>query len=233
MNRTMKMSSALVGLAMFAGACGGGDAASDVTVEESVEPIEATTAPTTAPPSSEADDAMSDDASSDDDSGSGGLQSSVNSDGDSGSDTPESTETTEADEPDDTTTTEAVVDNGEEVGVFTLKVGDCLGDVALEEITSVTELSCDNPHIYEIYHAFDISGDVYPGDDEVVTEAQESCLAEFEGFVGVQYEDSALEISYLYPTQNSWTLGDDREVLCMVINLDGSSRTGSAEGLGI
>lgn len=227
MNRSMKMSAGLLGLAMVASACGGGDeVVSDVAVAESGETTESTAAPTTAPPSSEAVDTMAED-----DTQSGGLQSSVNSDGDS--DTTESTETTEADEPDETTTTEAVVDDGEEVGVFTLNVGDCLGDVPLEEISSVTELSCENSHIYEIYHAFDISGDVYPGNDEVVSEAQEKCLDEFEGFVGIVYEDSALEISYLYPTSDSWTLGNDREVLCMVLNLDGSSRSGSAEGLGI
>lgn len=224
MNRSVKMSAGLLGLAMFAGACGGGgDVASDVVEDDGAA---STAAPTTAPTTSE-EVAVSED---DNDAGSGGLQSSVNSDG--GSESGETT-TTEAEEPEETTTTEAVVDDGEEVGVFTLKVGDCLGDVALDEISSVTELSCDAPHIYEIYHAFDIAGDEYPGDDEVVAEAQEVCLDEFEGFVGIDYNDSELEISYLFPTSNSWTLGNDREVLCMVLNLDGSSRSGSAEGLEI
>lgn len=231
MTRSMKMSAGLVGLAMFAGACGGsGDVATDVAEGEVAEN---TTAPTTAPATSDAAP-----VSDDDDSGSGGLQSSASSSGDSESSDGDaesngSTDTTEAEELEETTTTEAVIDDGEEVGVFTLKVGDCLGDVPLDQISSVTELSCDNPHIYEIYHAFDISGDVYPGDDEVVTEAQEVCLDKFEGFVGIDYTASELEISYLYPTSDSWTLGDDREVLCMVLNLDGSSRSGSAEGLEI
>ncbi len=228
MNRSMKMSAGLVGLAIFAGSCGGGDeVVSDVAETTEAESAESTAAPTTAPATSEA----ASDSDSDDSSESGGLQSSVNSDGDTESNG--STQTTEAEEPEETTTTEAIIDDGEEVGVFTLKVGDCLGDVPLDQISSVTELSCDNPHIYEIYHAFDISGDVYPGDDEVVAEAQETCLATFEGFVGIEYEASELEISYLYPTSDSWSLGDDREVLCMVLNLDGSSRSGSAEGLEI
>lgn len=228
MNRSMRMSAGLLGLAMFAGACGGsGDVANDVAVGDTVdgESADSTAAPTTAPATSESA------TDSDDNSGSGGLQSSASSNGDTESN--RSTETTEADEPEESTTTEAVVDEGEQVGVFTLNVGDCLGDVPLDQISSVTELSCDNPHIYEIYHAFDISGDVYPGDDEVVAEAQEVCLDRFEGFVGIDYTASELEISYLYPTSDSWSLGDDREVLCMVLNLDGSSRSGSAEGLEI
>lgn len=232
MNRTKKMAPGLVAIALLASACGGDGNAAVETTEVSLGETPATDAPTTEAPTTEA----SANESSDDDAGSaGGLQSSVDSGGSGESDTePDSdTETTQA--PERTTTSEAttITDDGEEVGVFSLSVGDCLADVGLDSISSVTELSCEAAHVYEIYHAYDIPGDAYPGDDAVVTSAQDNCLAEFEPFVGTTYDDSELDVSYLYPTMESWTLGDDREVLCMLVTVDGSPRTGSAEGLGI
>ena len=136
---------------------------------------------------------------------------------------------------DDTTRDESgtIVESGD-LGVFAIKVGDCFDEVDYSsQVDEVSGLACDGEHIYEVYHAFDIAGDTFPGDESVVTSAQDGCLAAFEGFVGMDYNESVLDISYLYPTEDSWNLGDDREVLCMVYNLDGTPRVGSAAGAGV
>lgn len=138
-------------------------------------------------------------------------------------------------ENDDTTRDESgtIVESGD-LGVFAIKVGDCFDEVDYDaQVDEVSGQACNEAHIYEVYHSFDITADAFPGDASVIDSAQTGCLAAFEGFVGIAYDASALDISYLYPTEDSWNLGDDREVLCMVYNLDGTTRTGSAAGVGV
>lgn len=143
---------------------------------------------------------------------------------------------TSSGESDETTRDESgtIVESGD-LGVFAIKVGDCFNDLGSfeSEIEEVDGQSCATDHLYEVYHAFDIAGDDFPGDDAVVVSAQEGCLATFDSFVGKPYADSALDISYLYPTSDSWSVGDDREVLCMVVNVDQTPRSGSAAGVGV
>ncbi|MBD0293338.1 MAG: septum formation family protein, partial [Jiangellaceae bacterium] len=55
------------------------------------------------------------------------------------------------------------------------------------------------------------------GTQAVDTAAQEICVAEFEDFVGIPYEDSVLDVGFLAPTEESWREGD-REVLCTVFD---------------
>ena len=56
----------------------------------------------------------------------------------------------------------------------------------------------------------------------------EQCLGAFEGFVGLPYEQFALEVTWLEPTAESWDAGD-RELLCIVADPAGGV-TGSLEG---
>jgi hypothetical protein len=129
-------------------------------------------------------------------------------------------------------TEDTLVDPAEQaLDVFDVTVGDCFDDFSIGQVSEVTGRSCESPHLYEVYAAFDIPGDIYPGDEEVSTAATDGCLERFEPFVGEPYETSILDISFLTPTLESWTLGDDREVLCMVVNVDETPRVGSAAGV--
>ena len=56
----------------------------------------------------------------------------------------------------------------------------------------------------------------------------EFCLAEFEPFVGMSFEDSELDINYFTPTEDSWTRLGDREILCFI--LSATAVTGTLEG---
>lgn len=68
----------------------------------------------------------------------------------------------------------------------------------------------------------------YPGDDAVGEAAGERCYDAFAGFVGTNYESSVCGFTTLSPSEASWDQIDDREVLCLVANYDGTKKTGTA-----
>ena len=113
---------------------------------------------------------------------------------------------------------------------FAIRVGDCLEsmDWGQEGFSTVPVIPCAEPHESEIYAAVDLEDGGYPGDDAVATQADEYCYGEFQGFVGIAWEDSAFDYGYLSPSQESWDQGD-REVLCMIMDPEGLT-TGSLAG---
>jgi hypothetical protein len=137
---------------------------------------------------------------------------------------------------DDTTRddTGSIVEGGD-IGAFSIQIGDCIGADVGVEVESVQGVPCDSPHQYEVYHRFEIASEdsVYPGQSVIDTEAEQGCLAAFEGFVGLSYEASIYDFATLTPTVESWDELDDREVLCMIGNLDGTPKTGTAQNTAI
>jgi len=111
-----------------------------------------------------------------------------------------------------------VTESADDVDVFAIRVGDCLNTSALTgetELESVPVVPCDEPHEDEIYYAFDSEASEFPGTDGLAAEADETCIAEFESFVGIAWEESALEYWPMYPSDQSWANGD-REIICVV-----------------
>lgn len=105
--------------------------------------------------------------------------------------------------------------------VFALEVGDCFddpGDPEVQEIATVDTVSCDEPHDNEVYANLTMPDGPYPGDDRVADWATKNCLRAFEGYVGIPYEDSRLDIGWLTPTQDSWENADDRTVACILFD---------------
>ncbi|MFF2607220.1 septum formation family protein [Arthrobacter koreensis] len=112
--------------------------------------------------------------------------------------------------------------SAESVDAVDLKVGDCLvDDPDAEQIEAVDVLPCTQPHDTEVYAAMDMDRGSFPGEEAIDAAAQEFCLAEFQPYIGTDYSESALDIGYLTPTPTSWTLGNDREILCTVYRMDG------------
>jgi len=110
-----------------------------------------------------------------------------------------------------------------------LAVGDCIPLVEYEdEIFEVPVVPCDRPHTDEVYFIYQFDDGEYPGDDVLYQAAEERCLAEFEGFVGMSYEQSELDFYSYWPTQMSWNRMDDRTVHCIVFSYD--DVTGTLEG---
>ena len=114
--------------------------------------------------------------------------------------------------------------------VFTLDVGTCFDDTDETEVSSVPEVDCSEPHDNEVFAVFYYTAsDTFPGSEAMNDAALELCLAQFEDYVGLAYEDSALEVFPITPTQGSWDNGD-REIICALYNLDFSKLTGSMQG---
>jgi hypothetical protein len=138
-------------------------------------------------------------------------------------------------EPERDAETGAIVEAAE-ANAFALRVGDCLNstdDMASDEeitnIVSVPTMPCGDEHDSEVFASHDMTGDDYPGDDAVITAADDFCYTEFEGFVGLPFEESALYYTTMFPTEDSWDLDGDREILCVVVD-DAGAVTGTLAG---
>ena len=122
-----------------------------------------------------------------------------------------------------------ITESVEGADVFALVVGDCTGDITEGGVlTELDAVPCADPHGAEAYASIDMDDGDFPGDEAVQTQADDGCVAEFEAFVGLPYDDSELLSTYLTPTEESWAQGD-REILCFVYD-DGGPTTGSLEG---
>ena len=101
------------------------------------------------------------------------------------------------------------------VEVTALRLGDCLETPADGEIFDLKAIPCGQAHDGEIFGVFELTDGDYPGDDAVLTMAEDGCFDRFEPFVGVSFDDSVLELIPLRPLEDGWGLGD-REVQCIV-----------------
>ncbi len=113
-------------------------------------------------------------------------------------------------------TSDSAPAGSETTDVFLLSVGDCFNDGESQSVQDVQQVDCAAAHDYEVYEAFDIPGDDYPGDEAVDEAATNGCGASFATFIGIPYEQSAYDFNHLTPTADSWTKGGDHEVLCLV-----------------
>lgn len=108
--------------------------------------------------------------------------------------------------------------------VSDLDVGDCIEDFADIDRAWVVVVDCDVPHRAEKIASTELSGtggpDDYPGDDEIMHEADLFCLHAFEAFVGAPYEWSDLELYLFHPDREGWERGD-RRVDCVAVAMDG------------
>ncbi|MDO5494758.1 MAG: septum formation family protein [bacterium] len=106
----------------------------------------------------------------------------------------------------------------EESTLFDISVGDCFNssDITSEKVLNVEVLGCRDAHDIEVYAAGTMEGDEFPGRDPASAWAESFCYSEFEGFVGLSYEQSALQMNWFYPTADTWNEHGDREVLCLL-----------------
>ena len=119
---------------------------------------------------------------------------------------------------------------------FAVKVGDCtieldFSDAETQVFSSVKAVPCSEPHDNEFYASFDLTQEKFPGEDVISAFSEDQCLASFESSFGIAYEDSVLELGYMYPTAESWTQANDREVVCVVFHMDGEKLIGNAKGI--
>jgi hypothetical protein len=182
--------------------------------------------------------------------GIGGVVFALTRGGDDGGEdaSPSTTEeeqtTTTEDEPDDSTTTTedepATTSTTEDTGpgglVPTVPVGTCVTNdlVAGGTLTSFDEVPCSELHRGEMFLKFDMPGGTFPGEEAINAAVVARCQgAEFTAYVGQAYATSSVYLSPVTPTEETWDEAADREVLCFLVEQDGSERTGSYEGTGL
>jgi hypothetical protein len=138
-------------------------------------------------------------------------------------------------------TSTTVADPGQELPAIELQVGQCIADASaftgrqVNEITRTRAVPCRLPHQAEVFVRDRLAGGPearFPGVGELRRQAQQLCRDGFEGFVGVPWTRSELEIAALWPSPDSWAVGD-RLVVCVVFRLDGETLVGTARGSGV
>jgi hypothetical protein len=117
--------------------------------------------------------------------------------------------------------------------IATAEVGDCVDSSQMDDtnVTEIPTVDCTEAHDAQVVGKFDLEDGDYPGTDAIATEADAGCTEAFEDFIGVAADQSSLQISYVYPTEQSWDQADDREILCFAIGEAGT--TESWEGSGV
>ena len=126
---------------------------------------------------------------------------------------------------------------GGDKSVYSLEVGDCFDDPASQtaEVSDGDEASCSEGHDNEVYAVADHpAGDdaPYPGDEALEVYGIGYCLSEFENYVGISYEESRLDFTYLLPVRDGWEGDDDRGFVCFLYDLNLAKLTGSMQGSG-
>ncbi len=116
--------------------------------------------------------------------------------------------------------------------VFSLTAGDCFDDPdgAVDEVTDLPLVDCEEPHDNEVYAATELPDGDFPGPDQTLALAEDRCLPAFEPYVGQPYEASELFATWLVPTEGSWQDGD-REIVCVLFDDPGPLK-GSMEDSG-
>ena len=126
-----------------------------------------------------------------------------------------------------TIATATTVPAGSENG---LVVGECIDSDELDKYLAGDDFAvtaCGDPHDAEVYYVYEFPAGPYPGDDAVVDELSDVCRGEFEGYVGLDYEASALSFWSLWPTRGFWESGN-RTGECALFDVDSNKLTGSA-----
>lgn len=102
--------------------------------------------------------------------------------------------------------------------VLEIPVGACLNaeDIRGPQVSEVPVVDCTEEHTAEAYYSHTMPPGPFPGQEAVVAEAEATCLGQFEGFVGLPYEQSTLTMQFLHPIESSWGKDNGREILCIV-----------------
>jgi len=133
---------------------------------------------------------------------------------------------------------------GAPLNPFDLRAGMCFNEGSWydEDLDRRIELTasvdCSETHAKEVFHEADFpapAGAPFPGETKMTEWSTELCYQAFSDFVGLEYELSSYEIGFLQPTEETFEhpVGRHRRVTCMLFDLAGEAKVGSAEGTGL
>jgi hypothetical protein len=107
--------------------------------------------------------------------------------------------------------------------VFSLQTGECFDPQG----QSYSLISCDSPHVAEVFATFQLPGSKWPGNAAIQTAASGGCSSRLTGYVNPQLAIS-LASTYVFPDSVAWQAGT-RTVICEVRATSGDL-TGSVRG---
>jgi hypothetical protein len=109
-----------------------------------------------------------------------------------------------------------------------LRVGDCwdVKDPNADAVDNVTARPCGEAHEYEVFYIASMAEGDYPTEDAFTSYVGDTCVPAFQTYVGTSYDDSSLEISWLYPGSDGWAAGD-RTIECSVYDPNDNRLTAS------
>ena len=114
-----------------------------------------------------------------------------------------------------------------------LKVGDCFDSSSSNEVRGVKVISCAKPHNSEIFFLVThpaAKGDVYPGKDQLVQFAADSCLGQpLADYLGIPLEQSKLKDFEIVPQESAWKDGR-RLLVCGIDTGTDGKISGSVKG---
>ncbi|WP_245993044.1 DUF4190 domain-containing protein [Xylanimonas allomyrinae] len=111
-----------------------------------------------------------------------------------------------------------------------MSLGECF-DVSGDDLAPGPTVDCAHAHDAEVVGVQDVLFESYPGASALDADTRDFCLETFPEYVGVEYEDSSLDMSYLFPSMTSWAQGD-RQLVCYVVAGIGEPLVDSVQGSG-
>jgi hypothetical protein len=108
-----------------------------------------------------------------------------------------------------------------------LRVGDCvllgaLADADSGDVAGFDTLSCEQPHEGEVIlvdNEFFFDLDAF--DEQAIDdEAASQCLEVLEDYTGIAYDESAFDYLTVTPSEQTWSLDDDRGLVCVGFTLN-------------
>jgi len=113
--------------------------------------------------------------------------------------------------------------------VFGLRPGQCF-DSLPNGIAGAHAVPCAQPHDAEIYGAFSVAGQQWPGTVPLGNQARLGCQQRLAGYLNPQLATTGLAQSYAYPNAGAWAAGE-RTVICEIRGTRGRL-TGSVRASG-
>ena len=117
---------------------------------------------------------------------------------------------------------------GGNTSAFNVEVGQCVQNAKSEKISDLQVIDCAKPHQAEIFYTVELSAKQRIPEEDLSDYARDTCIDAFEGYVGRSYEESELDTTELYPSEESWATGE-RTIACFAISADGEPLVGSVK----
>lgn len=110
--------------------------------------------------------------------------------------------------------------SGPTSSVLDLYVGQCIQNPGEGTVFDVENAVCTTEHWGEVFHVTTITSSQMPSEDDMNDMASDACIDAFEAYVGRPYDESDLDITWYFPTRESWADGD-RTIQCIATRTDG------------